>query len=145
MGTGPHSSFVNFWVTGCKTVFPVLSDRCLSCLSVSLVYYGQILGWIKMKLGMEVGLGPGHIVLHGDPAPLPQKGAESPIFGPILQHAQCSHCKRCISYSNSVRLSVCLSVRPSVRPSVTRRYYVKTTARSTVQFAPLDSKICLVL
>ena len=27
---------------------------------------------------------------------------------------QCSHCKRCTGYSNSVRLSVCLSVRPSV-------------------------------
>jgi len=25
------------------------------------------------------------------------------------------------------------------------RYCVKTTARSTVQFAPLDSKMCLVL
>jgi len=37
----------------------------------------------------------------------------------------------------SVRLSFCLSV--------TRRYYVKTTARSTVQFALLDSKMCLVL
>ena len=37
------------------------------------------------------------------------------------------------------------SVCPSVRPSVTRRYCVKTTARSTVQFAPLDSKMCLVL
>jgi len=68
----------------------------------------------------------------------------------FLQRAQCSHCKRCIiSYSNSVCPSVCLSVRPSVRPtirpSVTRRYCVKTTARSTVQFAPLDSKMCLVL
>ena len=41
----------------------------------------------------------------------------------------------------SVRLSVCLSVCLSV----TRRYCVKTTARSTVQFAPLDSKMCLVL
>ena len=51
----------------------------------------------------------------------------------FLQRAQCSHCKRCISYGNSV----C--------PSVTRRYCVKTTARSTVQFAPLDSKMCLVL
>ena len=39
----------------------------------------------------------------------------------------------CTSYSNSVRLSV------------TRRYCVKTTARSTVQFALLDSKMCLVL
>ena len=26
-----------------------------------------------MKLGMQVGLGPGHIVLDGDPAPLPQR------------------------------------------------------------------------
>jgi len=37
--------------------------------------------------------------------------------------------------------SVCLSVCPSV----TRRYCVKTTARSTVQFALFDSKMCLVL
>ena len=36
--------------------------------------------------------------------------------------------------------SVCPSVRPSVGLSVTRRYCVKTAARSTVQFAPLDSK-----
>jgi len=44
----------------------------------------------------------------------------------FLQRAQCSHCKRCISYSNSVCLSVRLSVRPSVRLSVTRRYCVNT-------------------
>jgi len=31
-------------------------------------------GWIKMLLGMEVGLGPGDFVLDGDPAPLHQKG-----------------------------------------------------------------------
>jgi len=30
------------------------------------------------KLGMQVGLGPGHIVLDGDLAPLPKKGAEPP-------------------------------------------------------------------
>ena len=41
--------------------------------------------------------------------------------------------------------SVRLSVGLSVRLSVTRRYCVKTTARSTVQFAPLDSKMGLVL
>jgi len=37
-----------------------------------------------MKLGMEVGLGPGHIVLDGDPAPPPPKGHSPPIFGPYL-------------------------------------------------------------
>jgi len=37
-----------------------------------------------MKLGVQVGLGPGHIVLDEDPAPLP-KGAHHPhIFGPRL-------------------------------------------------------------
>jgi len=41
--------------------------------------------------------------------------------------------------------SVHLSVRLSVCLSVTRRYCVKTTARSTVQFALLNSKMCLVL
>ena len=44
----------------------------------------QTAGWIKMPLGMKVGLSPGHIVLHGDPAPsLPQKG-HSPQFRPML-------------------------------------------------------------
>jgi len=38
------------------------------------VYCGQTVVWIKMKLGMQVGLGPGHIVLNGDPAPPSPKG-----------------------------------------------------------------------
>ena len=37
-----------------------------------------------MALGVEVGLGPGHIMLDGDPAPAPRKGIEPPIFGPSL-------------------------------------------------------------
>ena len=43
------------------------------------VYCGQTAGWIKMPLGMEVGLSPGDFVLHGDPPP-PQKGGEAPNF-----------------------------------------------------------------
>jgi len=30
--------------------------------------------WMKMKLGMQIVLGPGHIVLDGNPAPLHQRG-----------------------------------------------------------------------
>jgi len=38
-----------------------------------------------MTLGMKVGLGPGHVVLDGDPAPLRQKGGQNPpILGPFL-------------------------------------------------------------
>jgi len=60
----------------------MLSDRCLSVcpvLSVTLVYYGQKVERIKMKLVMQVGLGPGEIVLDADPgAPLPK--GHSPQF-----------------------------------------------------------------
>jgi len=72
-----------FWATICKTVRPmwlVLSSEMnspyaigpLSVLSVMLVYCGQMVGWIEMKLGTQVGLGPSHIALDGD----------NPIFGP---------------------------------------------------------------
>ena len=36
-----------------------------------------------MALGMEVGFGPGHIVLDGDPAPPLQKGGTAPNFRPM--------------------------------------------------------------
>jgi len=37
------------------------------------VYCGQKVGWIDVKLGMRVGLGPGHIALDGGPPPPPPK------------------------------------------------------------------------
>ena len=52
------------------------------CLSLTLVYCGQMVGWIKIKLGMEVGLGLGHTVLNGDPAPLPKSGTARPHCRP---------------------------------------------------------------
>jgi len=57
---------------------------CLSC-PVKLVYCSQTVGWIKMKPGMQVGLGPRHIVLDGDPPPS-EKGAppHCRLFGPCL-------------------------------------------------------------
>ena len=36
--------------------------------------------WIKMPLGMVLGLGPGDFVLDGDPAPPPQKWGAAPHF-----------------------------------------------------------------
>jgi len=61
-----------------------LSYRTVVCLSVTLVYCGNTVGWIRMPLGLEVGLGPGHIALDGDPAH-PSKGHSSPpLFGPCL-------------------------------------------------------------
>jgi len=35
---------------------------CLSDLCVTLVYCGRTVGWIKMKLATEVGLGPSDIM-----------------------------------------------------------------------------------
>jgi len=39
--------------------------------------------WIKMSLGMEVGLGPSDFVLDGNPATLPKRGQNPPNFQPI--------------------------------------------------------------
>jgi len=76
----------------------MLSDRCpvclFVCLSVTLVYCGQTVGGIKMKLGMRVGLGPGHIVLDGDPAPPPSKG-HNPQFS---AHVYCDQTVTHLSY-----------------------------------------------
>ena len=62
----------DFQATVCKTVRPMLSDHCLSLLSVMLVYCGQAAGCVKMPVGTQVGLSPGNIVLDGDLSP--QKG-----------------------------------------------------------------------
>ena len=58
----------------------VVLSVCLFVLSATLVYCGQTVRWINMKLGTEVGLDPGHIVLDGDPAP-PKE--HSPNFQPM--------------------------------------------------------------
>ena len=52
------------------------------------VYCGQTAAWMKMKLGTEAGLGPGHIVLDGDPAS-PCPCPEHPIFPQFSIHVYC--------------------------------------------------------
>ena len=51
--------------------------------NVHVRYYGQMVEWIKIKLDTELGLGPGHIVLDGDPAS-PQKRHSPPIFSSCM-------------------------------------------------------------
>ena len=47
---------------------------------------GQMVTWIKMPLGTDISLGPGrHLcVRRGPRSPLPQRGAQPPIFSPCL-------------------------------------------------------------
>jgi len=47
-----------------------------------------------MKLGVQVGLGPGHTVLDGEPVP-PHKRAQSPNFRPISVVAKLLDGLRC--------------------------------------------------
>jgi len=72
----------------------MLSDRCLSVLSVMSVCLSVCLSWTLVYCGQmdqdttwyEVGLGPCDIVLDGDPAPPTERGtaACSPLFSPCL-------------------------------------------------------------
>jgi len=58
------------------------------------VYCGQTAAWIKMALGVDVGPGPGHIVLDGDPALFPKKGAEAPQFSVHFYCGQTAGCTK---------------------------------------------------
>jgi len=85
------------WTTVCKTVRPMLSDRCLSCpvmsdLSVTLVYCGQTVRWVKMKLCTQVGLGTGNTVLDGDPAPKGHSPSKFSSYVCCGQMAGARHC-----------------------------------------------------
>jgi len=73
----------------------MLWDCCPVCLSITLVYCGQTVGWIKMPLGTEVGLSPSDIVLVGDAAPLPhRKRHSSPHFSAHVYCGQTAGCSR---------------------------------------------------
>jgi len=66
-----------------------------------------------MKLGIQVDLGPDHIVLDGDPAPPPQKGGGAPSnFRLILANVNSrSRSLYAVASPSVCRLSsVCLSV-----------------------------------
>jgi len=112
-------NFVTFWAPFVKRLalcYETLSVCPVSCLSVTVVYCGQTVGWIKMKLGMRVGLGPGHIVLDGDPAPPLQRGIASPQF---RTHICCGQMARLIKMpiGREVGLGSCDIVLNGDRPS----------------------------
>jgi len=48
-----------------------------------------------MAFGIEVGLGSCHIVLDGDPTPLPKKGAKPPTFSAHFIVAKLLDASRC--------------------------------------------------
>jgi len=74
------------WLASCKSMSCLLLRDVVCLSSVTRVYCRQTVGWINMKFGVVVGLGPRHIVLDGDPA-LPPKGhSPSPQF---LTHVRC--------------------------------------------------------
>ena len=64
---------------------------------LACVYCGQTPGCIKMPLGMEVDLSPGHIVLDGDPAPPPlhERGTAAPSFQPMSTVTTVAHHSYC--------------------------------------------------
>jgi len=48
--------------------------------------------WIKMALGMELGLSPGDFVLDGDPAPPKKGGGAPPQFSIVAKRLDASTC-----------------------------------------------------
>jgi len=84
----------------------MLSDRCLSCLSVMLVYCGQTVGWIKMPLGTEVGLGPQHCVRWRPSSSPTERGTAAPLH--FSAHV---YCGQTVAHLNSCWALVSTSKR----------------------------------
>jgi len=59
------------------------------------IYCGRTREWIKMSLGMEVGLVPFHIVLDEDPAPVPKRSRAPSNFRPMFVVAKRLDASRC--------------------------------------------------
>ena len=77
-----------YWETVCKTFRPMLSDRCLSCLSVCPVCDVRALwpnGWTDQDETWHAGRPRpwAHCIRRRPSSPSP-KGAQPPIFGPYL-------------------------------------------------------------
>jgi len=66
------------------------------------VYCDQTAGWIKMALGMEVGLDSGHIVLDGTQLTSPKRG-QSPQFS---AHFCCGQTAGCIKMPLSMEVGL---------------------------------------
>ena len=130
----------------CNTTFGYCHEMSSVCLSsVTRVYCGQRVGRIKMKLGMQVGLGPGHIVLHGNPAPPPLNGhSPPPNFRPISVADKWLHASRChlVWSKDSAQATLCWMGTPFLLPK---------RGRSTQIFGPsivakrLHGSGCLVV
>jgi len=73
------SQIFNFWASVTSNGSPCATGP-LSCLSVTLVHCDQTVGWIKMPLATEIGLGPCDIVS----APSRKGAQQPPPFGPRL-------------------------------------------------------------
>ena len=83
----------DFWATVCKTVRPMLSDRCLSCPVLSCLFCLSVCdiramwpnGWMDQDETWQAGRPRPwpHCVRQG-PSSRSPKGAQPPIFGPYL-------------------------------------------------------------
>jgi len=85
-----------FWATVCKTVCLILSDRCLSCLSVCDVGVSWPNGLTDQDETWHAGRPRPwpHCVRWGPSSPLP-KGAQPPNFRPISVSTKWLHRSRC--------------------------------------------------
>ena len=86
-GTEQPLSAVSFWANVCKTVRPMLSDRCLFVLSVCNVGVLRPNGWIDQDATWYGGRPQPklHCVRQGPSSP-PPEGAQQPA---ILAHVYC--------------------------------------------------------
>jgi len=108
--------------------------------------------YIKMPLGMEVGLSTGDFVLDGDPTPRPQKGGETPYFWPMFIVAKQLDGSRCTWHGERPQpRRLCVKWGPSPPPKFSAHVYysycdfVRTLHRCKALLINLSFSILCIL
>ena len=77
--------------------------------------------WVNMPLGMEVGLGPGHIVLDRNPAAPPPKGGTAPNFWLMFVETE-TETKICKPNSHNIETRISSKLNCRVQPYFAQQY-----------------------
>jgi len=106
-------------------------------------YCGQTAGCIKMPLGMEAGLGLGHILLDGDPAS--QKGRATFNCRPMLIVAKRLHGSRCTWYGGRPWPRRCFVRWRPISPPQKKGAQPANFGSMSIVATRLDGSICHLL
>jgi len=115
----------NSWSPRTIVVTGLPSHSRLTWLCICHTLFLGTAGWIRIPLGVEIGLGPGHIVLDGDAAPQRKRAQQPPLFGPCLLWPSGAHFSNCSALVVNYFYSYCFYSYSYCYCDFVRTFYIR--------------------